>query len=71
MTDELFRAEASEIAGMGKMASEIGLQTMACHRYIKDHAGSSDTIPGQILQRLAPFIALYQENTRSRHVHLR
>ncbi|WP_230620988.1 MULTISPECIES: hypothetical protein [Nocardiaceae] len=30
----------------------------------------SDTIPGQILQRLAPSIALYQENTRSRHVHL-
>lgn len=70
MGDELLRADSFEIAGLGQLADQIGRRTVASHRYILDHAGFSDTVPGQILQRLAPFIARYQEYTRSRHVHL-
>ncbi|OAK55658.1 hypothetical protein [Rhodococcoides kyotonense] len=68
--DEVFAARPSEVAGMGRLADRIGQQTLASHRYIDEHAGLSETIPGQVLQRLAPFIASYQEYTRSRHVHL-
>lgn len=70
MGDELLRADSVEIAGLGQLVDRIGQETLASHRYIGDHAGLSDTIPGQILQRLAPFIASYQEYTRSRHMHL-
>lgn len=70
MTKEVFRVYASEVAGLGKLADRIGQQTLASHRYIDEHARLSETIPGQVLQRLAPFIAHYQEYTRSRHVHL-
>ncbi len=70
MGEEVLRADSQEIAGLGKLADQIGLQTRASARYINDHAGLSDTLPGQILQRLAPFIANYQEYTRTRHAHL-
>lgn len=70
MSDEDLRANSAEIAGLGKLASRISQETLASHRYIGDHAGLGDTIPGQILQRLAPFVATFQEYTRSRQVHL-
>lgn len=70
MENEALRTDSREIAGLGKLAERIGQETLASHRYIQDHAGLSDTLPGQILQRLAPFIATYQEYTRTRHVHL-
>lgn len=61
MGDELLRADSVEIAGLRQLVDRIGQETLASHRYIGDHAGLSDTIPGQILQRLVPFIASYQE----------
>lgn len=67
---EGFEADPVEVAGMGVLAGEIGRQTLASYRYINEHAGFSDAIAGQILQRLAPFIARYQDSTRARHVHL-
>lgn len=70
MGEELLRADSAEIAGLGRLAARIGQETLASNRYINDHAGFGDTVPGQILQRLAPFIATYQEYTRTRHVHL-
>ncbi|MET4047219.1 MULTISPECIES: hypothetical protein [unclassified Rhodococcus (in: high G+C Gram-positive bacteria)] len=70
MEHEKLRTYPSEIAGLGRLADRIGHGTLASHRYIGEHAGLSGTIPGQILQRLAPFITNYQEYTRGRHVHL-
>ncbi|SNT27774.1 hypothetical protein [Rhodococcoides kyotonense] len=67
---EGFLARSEQIAGLGLLAEQISIDTMASHRYISDHAGLSSNIPGQILQRLAPFIAHYQEYTRTRQVHL-
>lgn len=67
---EGFEANTAEVAGMGKLADRIATDTMASHPYILEHAGLNDTLPGQILQRLAPFVSEYQEYTRSRHVHL-
>ncbi|WP_072806042.1 hypothetical protein [Rhodococcoides yunnanense] len=70
MTSEDLFTDSAEIAGLGVLADRIGQATLTSHRYINDHAGFSDAIAGQILQRLAPFIARYQEYTRARHVHL-
>ncbi|MDJ0394276.1 hypothetical protein QMK17_13165 [Rhodococcus sp. G-MC3] len=69
MSEDLY-TDSNEIAGLGKLADRIGQDTLASHRYVGQHAGLSDTVPGQILQRLAPFITDYQEYTRTRHVHL-
>nr|WP_296770680.1 hypothetical protein [Rhodococcus sp. (in: high G+C Gram-positive bacteria)] len=69
MSEDLY-TDSFEIAGLGRLVGNIGTETLASHRYIIDHAGLSDSIPGQILQRLAGFVADYQELSRSRHVHL-
>lgn len=69
MPEDLY-ADSREIAGLGKLADRIGVETLASHKYINEHAGLGATTQGQILQRLAPFVEHFQEHTRSRQVHL-
>lgn len=69
MPEDLY-ADSREIAGLGKLADQIGLETLASHKYINEHAVLGATTQGQILQRLVPFVEHYQEHTRSRQVHL-
>lgn len=70
MGNEELAARSDEIAGLGVLADRIGNETLASHHYLLTHGGLNDTLPGQILQRLAPFIDNLRDGTRSRHVHL-
>ncbi|MCZ4516984.1 hypothetical protein O4220_00555 [Rhodococcus ruber] len=69
MTERL-TARSSEIAGLGNLLVRIGVDTLASHRYLIDNAGLSENVVGQILQRLQPYLAGFQEMTRTRQVHL-
>lgn len=69
MTEPLI-ARSSEIAGFGNLLDRIGGDTLASHRYLLDHAGLSENVIGQILQRLQPYLARFQKMTRTRQVHL-
>ncbi|OZC88559.1 hypothetical protein CH254_11685 [Rhodococcus sp. 06-412-2C] len=69
MTEPLY-ANSSEIAGLGNLLDRIGVDTLASHRYLIDNAGLSENVVGQILQRLQPYLAGFQEMTRTRQVHL-
>ncbi|MDI9893368.1 hypothetical protein QM797_01410 [Rhodococcus sp. IEGM 1381] len=69
MTEPLI-ARSSEIAGLGNLLDRIGVDTLASHRYLIDNAGLSENVVGQILQRLQPYLAGFQEMTRTRQVHL-
>ena len=70
MTEETFEGDPSEIAGLGNLLDRIGGETLAGHHYLLDHAGMSENVIGQILQRLQPYLASFQEMTRTRQVHL-
>nr|WP_314140970.1 hypothetical protein [uncultured Rhodococcus sp.] len=69
MTEPLV-ARSSEIAGLGNLLDRISVETLASHRYLLAHAGLSENVIGQILQRLQPHLASFQEMTRTRQVHL-
>ena len=69
MTEPLI-ARSSEIAGLGNLLDRISVETLASHRYLLDNAGLSENVVGQILQRLQPHLASFQEMTRTRQVHL-
>ncbi|OZC68294.1 hypothetical protein CH251_20460 [Rhodococcus sp. 06-462-5] len=69
MTEPLY-ANSSEIAGLGNLLDRISVETLASRRYLLDNAGLSENVVGQILQRLQPYLARFQEMTRSRQVHL-
>lgn len=69
MNDSL-AARAPEIAGLGNLLESIGADTLGSHRYLLDHAGLGEGVAGQVLQRLQPYIARFQEMTRTRQVHL-
>lgn len=69
MTEPLI-ARSSEIAGLGHLLDRIGGNTLASHRYLLDQAGLSENVVGQILKRLQPYLARFQEMTRTRQVHL-
>ncbi|MDV6260898.1 WXG100 family type VII secretion target [Rhodococcoides yunnanense] len=70
MTEETFEGDPSEIAGLGNLLDRIGVDTLASHRYLVDNADLSENVVGQILQRLQPYLAGFQEMTRTRQVHL-
>ncbi|KZE98874.1 hypothetical protein R3P93_09475 [Rhodococcus cerastii] len=70
MTEETFEGDPSEIAGLGHLLDRISGDTLASHRYLLDHAGLSEKVVGQILKRLQPYLARFQEMTRTRQVHL-
>ncbi|MEH6797079.1 MAG: hypothetical protein V7694_23415 [Rhodococcus sp. (in: high G+C Gram-positive bacteria)] len=70
MTKELLSANATEIAGLGDLLDRIGGDTLASHRYLVEHAGLGENVVGQILKRLQPYLARFQEMTRTRQVHL-
>ena len=70
MTREVLTADAAEIAGLGNLLDRIGVDTLASHRYLLENAGLSENVIGQILQRLQPYLAGFQEMTRTRQVHL-
>lgn len=70
MTKELLSADATEIAGLGNLLDRIGVDTLASHRHLLDHAGLGENVVGEILQKLRPYLARFQEITRSRQVHL-
>ncbi|MBY4211881.1 WXG100 family type VII secretion target [Rhodococcus fascians] len=70
MTKELLSAKTPEIAGLGNLLDRIGVDTLASHHYLLDNAGLGENVPGEILKKLRPYIARFQEMTRTRHVHL-
>ncbi|MFI8569010.1 WXG100 family type VII secretion target [Rhodococcus sp. NPDC078407] len=69
MTEPLI-ARSSEIAGLGNLLDRISADTLASHLYLLDNAGLGENVVGQILQRLQPYLARFQEMTRTRQVHL-
>ncbi|MCJ0894446.1 WXG100 family type VII secretion target [Rhodococcus sp. ARC_M5] len=69
MTEPLI-ARSSEIAGLGNLLDRIGADTLASHHYLLDNAGLGENVVGQILKRLQPYLARFQEMTRTRQVHL-
>ncbi|CAH0125290.1 WXG100 family type VII secretion target [Rhodococcoides fascians] len=70
MTKELLSADAADIAGLGNLLDRIGADTLASHHYLLDNAGLGENVVGEILKKLRPYIARFQEMTRTRHVHL-
>ncbi|WP_415972140.1 hypothetical protein [Rhodococcus sp. 077-4] len=70
MTEESFEGDPAEISGLGNLLDRISVDTMASHRYLLDNAGLGENVVGEILQRLRPYIARFQEITRTRQVHL-
>ncbi|MBM7242923.1 hypothetical protein HQO12_08690 [Rhodococcus fascians] len=70
MTKELLSADAANIAGLGNLLDRIGADTLASHHYLLDNAGLGENVVGEILKKLRPYIARFQEMTRTRHVHL-
>lgn len=70
MTKELLSADATNIAGLGNLLDRIGADTLASHHYLLDNAGLGENVVGEILKKLRPYIARFQEMTRTRHVHL-
>ncbi|MDP9637412.1 uncharacterized protein YukE [Rhodococcus cercidiphylli] len=69
MTEQL-AAKTSEIAGLGNLLDRIGADTLASHHYLLDNAGLGENVVGEILKKLRPYIARFQEMTHTRHVHL-
>ncbi|MBX5332450.1 hypothetical protein HQO90_15765 [Rhodococcus fascians] len=70
MTKELLSADAANIAGLGNVLDRIGADTLASHHYLLDNAGLGENVVGEILKKLSPYIARFQEMTRTRHIHL-
>lgn len=70
MSDELFYAEPAQVAGLGRLASEVGKDTVTSYRYFNEHAAPYGDWGGELFQSLLqPFDAL-RDTWRDRHVEL-
>lgn len=70
MTEKTFEGDPSEIAGLGHLLDRISGDTLASHHYLLDNAGIGENVVGEILKKLRPYLARFQEMTRTRQVHL-
>ena len=70
MSAETFYAKPNHISGLGRLASEIGSETLAAHRYFNEHATPLGDWQGEVFHSLLePFDAL-RDMWRGRHVGL-
>ncbi len=68
--DQEFSAMPNEVSGLGRLVSEVGLQTHPSYKYFNEHAMPLSEYSGEILQSLlTPFNSL-RDVWRDRHVHL-
>lgn len=67
---ERFRAFPEEVAGLGRLTSEIGSTTLRSYRYFNEHAGPESGYSGEIFGSLVAPLGGLRDIWCDRHVHL-
>lgn len=68
--EEEFRADPRQVAGLSRLISETGSQTLMSYKYFNEHAGPEGGYSGEIFGSLVAPLGGIRDIWRDRHVHL-